>query len=213
MKASAHHRKERVSLETERRGSVGKEYLYKVLVVGCAATGKTSLIRRTVDGNFSGNYKSTIGVDFALKSLERDQHKIFVQLWDIAGTPLLLTCALLSLLPCACFESCREMDEESPSLASTHIRVILTRSREIQQLDQGLLPRRRGRVRGDRRHCQLEGLVRGTFHPPPAQTTVPRLTFLRSICVERKEMEGGRGRQGEAPHRGPPARGAHRQQV
>jgi len=85
MKASAHHRKERVSLETERRGSVGKEYLYKVLVVGCAATGKTSLIRRTVDGNFSGNYKSTIGVDFALKSLERDQHKIFVQLWDIAG--------------------------------------------------------------------------------------------------------------------------------
>lgn len=78
-------KKGRVSLETERRDSVGKEYLYKVLVVGCAATGKTSLIHRTVDGHFSGLYKSTIGVDFALKSLERDQHKIFVQLWDIAG--------------------------------------------------------------------------------------------------------------------------------
>jgi len=80
-----HGKRGRVSLETERRGSVGKEYLYKVLVVGCAGTGKTSLIHRTVDGHFSGLYKSTIGVDFALKSLERDQHKIFVQLWDIAG--------------------------------------------------------------------------------------------------------------------------------
>ncbi|ELR21284.1 Ras subfamily protein [Acanthamoeba castellanii str. Neff] len=83
--AAATGKKGRVSLETARRDSVGKEYLYKVLVVGCAATGKTSLIHRTVEGHFSGQYKSTIGVDFALKSLERDQHKIFVQLWDIAG--------------------------------------------------------------------------------------------------------------------------------
>ena len=84
--AAATGKKGRVSLETARRDSVGKEYLYKVLVVGCAATGKTSLIHRTVEGHFSGQYKSTIGVDFALKSLERDQHKIFMQLWDIAGT-------------------------------------------------------------------------------------------------------------------------------
>lgn len=83
--ATATGKKGRVSLETARRDSVGKEYLYKVLVVGCAATGKTSLIHRTVEGHFSGQYKSTIGVDFALKSLERDQHKIFIQLWDIAG--------------------------------------------------------------------------------------------------------------------------------
>lgn len=74
-------KKERASLETDRRGSVGREYLYKVLVVGCAATGKTSLIRRTVDGVFSQNYKSTIGVDFALKTLEREEEQIFVQLW------------------------------------------------------------------------------------------------------------------------------------
>ena len=84
--AAATGKKGRVSLETARRDSVGKEYLYKVLVVGCAATGKTSLIHRTVEGHFSGQYKSTIGVDFALKSPERDQHKIFMQLWDIAGT-------------------------------------------------------------------------------------------------------------------------------
>jgi hypothetical protein len=93
----------RVSLETERRGSVGKEYLYKVLVVGCAGTGKTSLIHRTVDGHFSGLYKSTIGVDFALKSLERDQHKIFVQLWDIAGTCNATTITSLLLFVCCCF--------------------------------------------------------------------------------------------------------------
>ncbi|CAH1261622.1 RAB32 [Branchiostoma lanceolatum] len=46
----------------------------------------TSIIRRYTEGYFSPNYKLTIGVDFALKSLDWDeQTKINLQLWDIAG--------------------------------------------------------------------------------------------------------------------------------
>jgi len=61
------------------------EFIYKVLVVGDAGTGKTSVIKRYVHNMFSTQYKSTIGVDFALKIINRGDDTIRLQLWDIAG--------------------------------------------------------------------------------------------------------------------------------
>ena len=49
----------------------------KIIVIGDIAAGKTSLIRRHVEGNFTHNYKATVGVDFFCKGE--------VQFWDIAG--------------------------------------------------------------------------------------------------------------------------------
>ena len=59
--------------------------IMKIIVVGDMGTGKTSLIRKYVEGNFSEFYRITIGVDFASKVLEVNGKKIDVQLWDIAG--------------------------------------------------------------------------------------------------------------------------------
>ncbi|KAI8784739.1 ras-related protein Rab-32B [Biomphalaria glabrata] len=69
-----------------RNSNTVKEHLYKVLVIGEFGVGKTSIIRRYTEGYFSPNYKLTIGVDFALKSIEwSPSTKVNLQLWDIAG--------------------------------------------------------------------------------------------------------------------------------
>jgi len=62
------------------------EHLFKILVVGDIGTGKTSIIKRYVHGIFSMHYKSTIGVESALKVINWDaKTEIRLQLWDIAG--------------------------------------------------------------------------------------------------------------------------------
>lgn len=62
------------------------EVLFKVLVIGDYGVGKTAIIRRYTQGIFNQNYKITIGVDFAIKSLQWDEKTLVtLQLWDIAG--------------------------------------------------------------------------------------------------------------------------------
>eukprot|EP01126_Amoeba_proteus_P040367 TRINITY_DN4302_c0_g1_i11.p1 TRINITY_DN4302_c0_g1~~TRINITY_DN4302_c0_g1_i11.p1 ORF type:complete len:230 (-),score=35.93 TRINITY_DN4302_c0_g1_i11:44-733(-) len=62
-----------------------ENHLYKVLVIGDYAVGKTSIIKRYCEGYFTPNYKLTIGVDFAVKSLEIENKNVSLQLWDVAG--------------------------------------------------------------------------------------------------------------------------------
>jgi small GTP-binding protein len=60
-------------------------YVFKVILVGPGAVGKTSLLHRFVENKFSFRYKLTIGADFLSKIIQRNGETIKLQIWDIGG--------------------------------------------------------------------------------------------------------------------------------
>merc|ERR1712093_609036 len=64
-----------------------KEYdhLFKIVIVGDSGCGKSSLLVRFTDGNYSDVYISTIGVDFKFRQLRLNGKNIKLQIWDTAG--------------------------------------------------------------------------------------------------------------------------------
>ncbi|KDR21594.1 Ras-related protein Rab-37 [Zootermopsis nevadensis] len=58
----------------------------KVMLLGDSGVGKTCLLVRFRDGLFlSGNFISTVGIDFRNKVVTVDQSKVKLQIWDTAG--------------------------------------------------------------------------------------------------------------------------------
>lgn len=53
-----------------------------VLIQG---VGKSSLLLRFADNTFNGNYITTIGVDFKIRTVELDGERVKLQIWDTAG--------------------------------------------------------------------------------------------------------------------------------
>lgn len=71
-----------------------KEYknydeIVKIVLIGDSGVGKTSILRRITDDDFSNNFISTIGVDFKIityKIKKNNKEKILkIQFWDTAG--------------------------------------------------------------------------------------------------------------------------------
>ncbi|MHA1278870.1 MAG: GTP-binding protein [Candidatus Helarchaeota archaeon] len=61
-------------------------YIFKVMVIGDTAVGKTSLICRYVENIYSEEYITTIGVEFLQKKVVIDnKYNVTLVLWDVAG--------------------------------------------------------------------------------------------------------------------------------
>ena len=60
-------------------------YLFKVVLVGNSCVGKSSIVVRYADDEFSEVFLATIGVDFRFKSFPLGSNKIKLQIWDTAG--------------------------------------------------------------------------------------------------------------------------------
>ncbi|GJT08670.1 Ras-related protein RabA1f [Tanacetum coccineum] len=61
------------------------DYLFKVVLIGDSGVGKTNLLSRFSKNEFSLESKSTIGVEFATRSIKVDDKIIKAQIWDTAG--------------------------------------------------------------------------------------------------------------------------------
>jgi len=61
------------------------DYLFKVVLIGDSGSGKSNLLSRFTRSEFNLESKSTIGVEFATKSIQTDGKIIKAQIWDTAG--------------------------------------------------------------------------------------------------------------------------------
>ena len=59
--------------------------IFKVVVIGAAGVGKTSIIRRFCENSFLEGYKTTIGSDFYVKKLDLARALVNFSVWDLAG--------------------------------------------------------------------------------------------------------------------------------
>jgi len=61
------------------------DYVFKVVLIGDSAVGKTQLLARFSRNEFSFDSKATIGVEFQTKTLIIDNKTVKSQIWDTAG--------------------------------------------------------------------------------------------------------------------------------
>ncbi|MBA0558270.1 hypothetical protein Golax_012272 [Gossypium laxum] len=61
------------------------DYVFKVVLIGDSAVGKSQLLARFARNEFSVDSKATIGVEFQTKTLVIDNKTVKSQIWDTAG--------------------------------------------------------------------------------------------------------------------------------
>ena len=61
--------KKEISLSEHSMDSAGLDHVLKILMIGDAGVGKSSILQQFTDGYFSDQQQSTIGVDFKVKMM------------------------------------------------------------------------------------------------------------------------------------------------
>ena len=64
---------------------ISYDYLFKVVLIGDSGVGKSNLLSRFTRNEFCLESKSTIGVEFATRSIAVDGKTVKAQIWDTAG--------------------------------------------------------------------------------------------------------------------------------
>ena len=61
------------------------ELLYKIIIIGDAAVGKSNILTRYIKNEFCQNQKSTVGVELGIKFIKIKGVNAKIQIWDTAG--------------------------------------------------------------------------------------------------------------------------------
>ena len=62
-----------------------EDYVFKIVVIGDSAVGKTQLLGRFTRDEFFLDSKSTIGIEFQTRTVDIARHRVKAQIWDTAG--------------------------------------------------------------------------------------------------------------------------------
>lgn len=61
------------------------DYMFKLLIIGNSSVGKTSFLFRYADDTYTSAFVSTVGIDFKVKTVYRNDKRMKLQIWDTAG--------------------------------------------------------------------------------------------------------------------------------
>jgi small GTP-binding protein len=59
--------------------------LFKIIIFGDGGVGKTTLVKRYLEGYFEETTKMTVGMDFFVKHVEVEGKQVTLQIWDFGG--------------------------------------------------------------------------------------------------------------------------------
>ena len=65
--------------------TVNYSYLFKYIIIGDSAVGKSNILLRYIHDNFNEEFQSTIGVEFGAKNIKLEDKVYRIQIWDTAG--------------------------------------------------------------------------------------------------------------------------------
>lgn len=57
------------------------DYMFKMLLIGNSAVGKTSFLFRYAEDTFTSAFVSTVGIDFKVKTVFRNDKRVKLQIW------------------------------------------------------------------------------------------------------------------------------------
>jgi Ras-related protein Rab-2A len=61
------------------------DYMFKCIVIGDVAVGKTSINNHFVEGRFDPEHHATLGVEYSAKTLQVAGLDVKMQIWDTSG--------------------------------------------------------------------------------------------------------------------------------
>ena len=65
--------------------SQNSDFIFKIVLIGDTSVGKSCILTRFADDQFSESYVTTIGVDFRFKTMIVKDKICKIQVWDTAG--------------------------------------------------------------------------------------------------------------------------------
>ena len=88
----------------ETNPGVNFNYLFKYIIIGDSAVGKSNILLRYIHDKFNDEFQSTIGVEFGAKNIKIEDKIYRIQIWDTAGQETFrsITRAYYKNSVCAC---------------------------------------------------------------------------------------------------------------